>query len=69
MSHLRHQQQRTVLVQLLYDRQLLTDGAVVVELGAGKAGLSRELLRDARHVSTVTAVVLVDNEAFKGKGR
>ena len=64
----RHQQQCSALLQLMLDRGLLTPGAVVVELGAGKAGLSRELVRDQRCVRHVRSLVLVDSSSFKNRG-
>ena len=67
MNRQRHQLQCAALLDLLLDRELLTEAAVVVEMGAGKAGLSHELVQDERCMRAVRAVVLIDSGAFKTK--
>ena len=68
-SKQRHQQQCGALVHTMMSEQLLqSPHCTVVEMGAGKAGLSHCLLSsDEKEIANVEAVVLVDSDTFKDK--
>ena len=68
-SKQRHQQQCNALVRTMVSEQLLqSPHCTVIEMGAGKAGLSHCMLNsDERQIASVEAVVLVDSDSFKEK--
>ena len=68
-SKQRHQRQCAALVHAMVSEQLLqSPHCTVVEMGAGKAGLSHCLLNsEAKELANVEAVVLVDSDTFKSK--
>ena len=65
MSRLRHSIQQHALVDLLLSRDLLPPHSTIVEMGAGRAGLSHVLLANPSASSSIAGLVLVDSEQFK----
>ena len=69
VSKQRHQHQCSALVRIMVSEQLLrARHCTVIEMGAGKAGLSHCLLSsNETEIANVEAVVLVDSDTFKDK--
>ena len=65
MGRLRHAIQQRALVDLLLSRDLLPPNCTVIEMGAGKGGLSHALLATPSASPSIASLVLVDSDTFK----